>query len=132
MSKSRTDNRGNTREQRLQHENDRLKKTIAQLRKQLARVDLDRFSNIRDIVDNHYKQEDAAKHAEKEKESLDALKRTWQCSKCGEGHLEIILINKMNDLNYYRKCTVCSHRTKLQRYNKDVRGIVSKPKDLKS
>ena len=129
MSKSRIDNRGNTREQRLQHENDKLKKIIAQLRKQLARVDLDRFSNIRDIVHKHYQQEDAERHAEKERESEEQLRNEWRCVKCETGHLEIILLNKMNELHYWRKCTDCSHRTKLQKYSKDVRGIVKKQKD---
>lgn len=126
MGKSRLDNRGNTREQRLQHENDRLKKTISQLRKQLARVDLDRSVSLREIVNNHYQQEDAMAHAEKEREGLEQLMRAWQCVKCGDGHLEIILLNKMNNLHYYRKCTCCPHRTKLQPYNKNVRGIVKK------
>lgn len=129
MGKSRIDGRGNTREQRLYHENEKLKKQLAQLRKQLARVDLDRYSNVRDIVHKHYQQEDAERHALKEAESLEQLKREWQCNKCEIGHLEILLLNKMNDLHYYRICCNCTHRTKLQRYTKDVRGIVKKSKE---
>lgn len=130
MGKSRTDNRGNTREQRLQHENEKLKKVIAQLRKQLARIDLDRYSSVKEIVHQYYRQEDAERHAEREREGLEQLKREWVCNSCsGAGHLEIILLNKMNDLFYYRQCTNCTHRTKLQRYNKNVRGIVKKSKD---
>lgn len=126
MGKSRTDNRGNTREQKLQHENDRLKRLVSQLRKQLARLDLDRSANIRDIVQKHYQTEDAEKHAEKERESMEFLKKEWQCIKCETGHLEIILLNKLDELHYWRKCTDCPHRTKLQKYNKNVRGIVKK------
>lgn len=126
MSKTRKDRYGNTREQKLANENDRLKRLVAQLRKSLARLDLDRSADIREIVNKHYQQEDAQLHAEREQESLEALKRTWQCSKCPEGHLEIILLNKMNELHYFRKCNSCSNRTKLQRYSKDVRGIVKK------
>ena len=129
MGKSRLDNRGNSREQRLYHENEKLKKQLAQLRKQLARIDLDRYSNVRDIVHKHYQQEDAELHAQREAESLEQLKREWKCVKCSDGHLEILLINKMNDLWYYRKCICCPHRTKLQKYNKQVRGIVKKSKE---
>lgn len=129
MSKSRKDRYGNTSEQSLKHENEKLKKVIAQLRKTLARIDLDRYSNVRDIVHDYYQKEDAEKFAAKEKESLESLKREWHCNNCNIGYLEIILISKMNELHYYRKCTDCSHRTKLQKYNKNVRGIIKKPKD---
>lgn len=126
MSKSRRDNRGNTREQKLQHENDKLKRIVSFLRKQLARVDLDRSANVRDIVQKYYENEDKEAFAEKERKGLEALQREWQCSKCGEGYLEITLLNKLDSLHYYRKCTSCSNRTKLQPYNKHVRGIVKK------
>jgi hypothetical protein len=126
MGKSRKDRYGNNREQRLQYENEKLKKTISQLRKQIARIDIDRSSDIKEIVNKHYQQEEAEKYAEKERESLEELKRAWQCSKCGTGFLEIILLNKMNDLCYYRKCNECQNRTKLQKYNKNVRGIIKK------
>lgn len=96
MSKSRRDRRGNTYEQRLQHENQRLKKTISQLRKQLARIDIDRSSSVRDIINKHYAEENAIEHAEKEREILEDLKRIWACNTCHSGHLEIILINKGN------------------------------------
>jgi len=126
MGKSRTDKHGNTREQQLLHENEKLKRQLAQLRKHLARLDLDRYSNVKEIINKHYQEENAELHAEKERESLEQLKREWQCTKCHDGHLEIILLNKMNDLHYWRKCTNCPHRTKLQPYNKNVRGIVKK------
>lgn len=126
MGKSRRDNFGNTKEQRLQNENNRLKKTINQLRKQLARVDLDRYASVRDIVNKHYAEENAIAHAEKEAEVLEDLKRTWSCNTCQVGHLEIILISKGNVLHYFRKCSECTHRTPLKPYNKTVTGIVKK------
>lgn len=126
MSKSRRDCRGNTREQRLQHENERLKKTINQLRKQLARVDLDRYASVRDIINKHYAEENAVQHAEKEAEILEDLKRIWLCNTCQTGHLEIILISKGNLLHYFRKCSECNNRTPLKPYNKTVQGIVKK------
>ena len=121
MGKSRRDNRGNTREQRQQHEIEKLKREISRLRKIVARTDLERSANVRDIVQKYYENEDREAFAEKERESLEALKREWQCAKCGDGHLEIILLNKMNTLHYYRKCICCPHRTKLQPYSKQVR-----------
>jgi hypothetical protein len=126
MSKSRRDSRGNTREQRFQHENDKLKRTISLLRKQMARIDLDKSADVRAILNNYYAQEDAFAHAEKEAECLELLKKEWQCNQCETGVLEIILLNKMDSLHYFRKCCDCAKRTKLQPYNKNVRGIVKK------
>lgn len=126
MSKTRRDRRGNTADQALRLENDKLKRQIAQLRKALARVDLDRYTNLRDIIQQHYRLEDAERHAEKERESLEQMQREWHCNTCDNGHLEIILINKRSELGYYRKCTNCTHRTPLKKYNKNVRGIVKK------
>jgi len=126
VSKTRKDRYGNTREQKLANENDKLKRLIAQMRKQIARIDIDRSANVREIVNNFYRQEDAELHAQKERESLEMLQKEWQCVKCETGHLQIILINKIGELFYYRACTDCSNRTKLQRYSKDVRGILKK------
>lgn len=126
MGKSRKDRYGNTREQKLINENSRLKRLISQLRKQLARVDLDRSADVREIVNKYYELEDAELHAQKEREGLEQLEREWQCNSCNNGHLEIVLINKIDELNYYRKCINCTHRTKLQKYSKNVKGILKK------
>jgi hypothetical protein len=126
VSKTRKDRYGNTREQKLANENDKLKRLIAQMRKQIARIDIDRSANVREIVNNFYRQEDAQLHAERERETLEMLQKEWQCNSCEIGYLQIILINKMDQLHYYRACINCNHRTKLQRYSKDVRGILKK------
>lgn len=123
MSKTRKDNRGNTREQRLQHENIKLKKQISQLRKQLARVDLDRYTTVRDIIEQHYQDDRLQEGAD----LLEKLKEEWKCRECTEGYLEIHLYNKVDTTYYYRRCTCCNHRTKSQKYDPvQVKGIIKK------
>jgi len=120
VGKTHRGHKEHSREQRLIHENQRLKKQIGALRKQLARIDLDRHSNIKDILEQHYQLDEK----EKTKETLDKVKKQWECWECKQGHLEICLYNRFDGTWYYRKCSNCNHRTKAQRYNPDIPGIL--------
>lgn len=122
MGRARTDRHGFTREQKLLQENQKLKRQISALRKQLARVDLDRYDVVKDIIEQHYQEE----KAEKGKEILENLKQIWKCKECEEGYLEIKVYSKMGEPWYYRACNLCSHRTKTKKYDsKTVKGIVN-------
>lgn len=126
MGKTRRGHKEYSREQRLIHENQRLKRENARLRKHLAKIDLDRYSQVKDILQEHYSQE------EKETttyEMLQRLKNEWACRECGTGHLEIMLYNKTSGTWYFRKCNNCSHRTKSQQYTPNVKGIIQEEND---
>lgn len=121
MGKTRRGSREISREQKLTHENKRLKREVSTLRKQLARLDLDRFTNVKELIEESYTagQESAGK------EVIETLKKIWACKECGEGYLQIILYNKLADTWYYRACTHCTHRTKAQKYDPArVKGII--------
>lgn len=121
MGKARTDKKGYTREQRLIKENQQLKRQVSALRKQLARVDLDRYDTVKEIIELHYQDE----KAQQGQEILENLKKIWACKEC-DGHLEIKLYSKMGETWYFRQCNNCSNRTKGKKYdNKTVKGIVS-------
>jgi hypothetical protein len=108
--------------QTIKRENDKLKKQISSLRKQLARLDLDRHSYVKDIIDEHYASEE---HESSTKEMLKSLKNEWACDSCGIGFLEINIYNRPDGAFYYRHCNNCIKRTKAQKYDPDkVRGIV--------
>ena len=118
MGKSRTDRNGLTREQRLLKENQGLKRTIQSLRKQLAKLDLDRYDQVCDIIEEHSSNNEG-------QEILSKLKDEWKCRECEMGYLEIILYSKINTLWYHRKCNCCPNRTKSQKYDpKSVQGII--------
>lgn len=112
-----------TKEQRLIQENRVLKRQVASLRKQFARVDLDRYGQVREIIEEHY-QEDRAQEGQ---DILEKLKSEWKCLEpdCN-GYLEIFLFNKIDNTWYFRKCNSCNHRTKSQKYSPDVKGILKK------
>ena len=124
MGKSKRSDREFSREKKLIHENRILKRQIASLRKQLARLDLDRYSNLKETIEQHY-QEDREQEG---KGILERLKQEWRCKQPGcEGYLEIFLFNKINCTYYYRKCNCCPNRTPSQKYDPDqVKGILKK------
>jgi regulator of replication initiation timing len=118
LSKNTRGNKEFTRLQESLYENKRLKREISSLRKQLARLDLDRHGYVKDIIEEHCAQEESA-------EMMKRLKNEWKCHVCGIGYLEIFTYNRINDTYYYRKCSNCIHRTKSQKYDpEEVKGIV--------
>jgi len=128
MGKARRGEREFGREKKLAHENKRLKKELAQMRKLLARVDLDRYSQVKDMIEENYQ----ADREQEGQDILERLKQEWRCQtpSCA-GYLEIILYNKIDSTWYYRKCNCCPNRTKSQKYNRDeVRGIIKKTEEF--
>lgn len=105
--------------QRLKHENKKLKRQVSALRKQISRLDLDRYENLKDIVQKHYE----AEEQDQFKKDLKKLKKEWECHVCREGFLKLYLINRRNEVVYYRKCTECDNRTSVKPYNSKVEGI---------
>lgn len=120
MGKSKRGDKEYSREQRLVQENRLLRKQLSSLRKQLARVDLDRYQNLKETIEKHYRED----QAQAGQEIIEKLKQEWQCMECKEGYLEILLFNKLDSTYYYRKCNTCSHRTKSQKYTPEVKGII--------
>lgn len=122
MSRNSRDHKEYTRLQEALHENKKLKRENSSLRKQLARLDLDRHSYVKDIVDEHLAQEDQSQTTT---QTLESLKNTWKCLDCKSGFLEIHLYTKVGETWYWRQCNSCEKRTKSQQYDPDkVKGIV--------
>ena len=128
MGKARINRYGQTKEQELRQENQQLKRMVSSLRKQIARIDLDRYESVKEMIQEHYKEG----KEEEGKEILENLKKTWECHKCNEGYLEIFVLNRGSDTIYYRICSnapACMNRTKTQIYSQNVKGIMRKDKN---
>lgn len=104
---------------RLKHENQKLKKQISQLRKQISKVDLAKYENLQELVEQQYA-EDQIVHKQPVKKDL---KKQWECRECGEGYLKIIILNRPDGVFYFRRCSSCTYRTRLKKYTDDVQGI---------
>lgn len=140
MGKSRRGHKELSKEQELKYENrefrrrerdkdneiNKLKREIGSLRKQLARIDLDRYSHVRDIVQEHYANEEVEQNTQ---DMLSSLKNQWQCHECGTGHLEIYLYTRQDGTFYYRLCNNCPNRTKSQKYDPNTVTGIMRPKE---
>lgn len=118
MNRPRKQQRGDksdfTLEERLKKENKKLKREVAKLRNLLARVDLERYENLKELVDQQRLEEKLEK-ARRRKEV-----KKWKCHECEEGHMQLMIFNRKDGVFYYRTCTSCNHRTRMKKYHKDV------------
>ena len=126
MGKTRSGGKERSALQELKYENQRLKRENDQIRKQLARIDLDRYGQLKKTIEKHYKKEEK-KQGE---DILEKVKKEWACNmeECS-GFLEIFLYNKQSQTWYFRKCSdpACKNRTKAQIYDPNrVKGIMKK------
>lgn len=106
---------------RLKLENQKLKKQMSKLRKQLSRIDIDRYSNLRDIIEAHALEDEGFDA----KLQLEQLKEVWLCHTCKKDYLRIIMIPRADGTFYIRKCPACDHRTKMKKFTDDIGGIDS-------
>lgn len=107
--------------QRLRLENNKLKKQMSKLRKELSRVDIDRYSNLRDLIETQAAEDDTFDKVVQ----LEQLKNTWMCRKCEQDHMRVIMVPRVDGTFYLRKCGTCQNRTKLQKYVDGIEGIFS-------
>ena len=107
--------------QRFKLENQKLKKQIAKLRKELSRIDIDRYSNLKDMLEAQAA-EDSNFDGVFE---LEKLKKKWNCNSCDKDYLRLIMVPRFDGLFYMRKCPSCEYRTKLKKYSDGVDGLDS-------
>ena len=105
--------------QKMKHENEKLKKQNKTLRRQLQKVDIDRYQNLKDIIQKQYEQD----LEDQFKEDNNKLIRRWECHKCEEGFLKLYTISRRDGAFYYRKCTECNNKTPIKPYTDKIEGI---------
>lgn len=98
--------------QKLKSENRKLKQWNSRLQKQLSRLDLDQFQNLKDVIDSQDRDSNPEKTAEKD----------WTCWDCKQDYLRLRIIEKPGRILYNRYCPTCKKRTKFQVYNDKVKG----------
>lgn len=126
MGKSRRGSKEITREQRLSKENKQLKRELAHLRKQISRLDLEGLEAAKQAINDQEEENRLNETMGEPNANLEHLKKVWSCNSCSGGWLEITLYSKIGTTQYYRKCSNCDYRTKGQRYDETVRGIIKK------
>ncbi len=105
--------------QKIKHENEKLKRTVSSLRKQIARIDISRMENLQEIVHKYTQDVEASEILAKDTKK----EQRWKCHDCEDGIMRLKVFERQNGIVYYRKCDKCDNRTKLQKWNKNVEGI---------
>jgi rubrerythrin len=111
---------------RLKLENQKLKKQMGKLRKQLSRIDIDRYSNLKDMIEAQAYEDDTFDA----KVELEELKNKWICHSCKEDYLRVTIVPRADGTFYFRRCPSCLNKTKLKRYTDEVDGIDSSGKPI--
>lgn len=114
MGKSRNYDREYTLIERLKKENAELKRTVAKIRRQMDRlnIDHDRYRTLRELIHQQVQEERQSKKS----------KRDWTCHSCGKGLMKIYIFTRRDGTFYFRRCTMedCNNQTKLQKYSEGV------------
>lgn len=100
---------------RYKKENQKLKEQISKLRKQLSRIDLDRYNNIKDLIDQTEKEEPVVEEQKKDQENA------WLCFNCEADSLRMVTFERRDGIFYYRKCNNCNHRTKTKKITPETK-----------
>jgi hypothetical protein len=103
--------------QKQRYEIEKLKRENKRLTKQLNKYDLNHHVELHDILEESYEKEEQITREQLE----ENLKEKWRCFECKEGSLKIVIINRIDGLYYFRKCENCPKRTKLKKYNENIK-----------
>lgn len=103
---------------RLKLENQKLRKEVSSLRKQLSRIDLDRHHNIKEILE-----EEQQNTSNSSKNNLDELKHRWECHTCHNDYLRLTIVRRIDGIFYFRRCPACLYKTRLKKFTNDIEGI---------
>lgn len=105
--------------QKLKKDNQKLRRENQKLRKVIKNVDFERYSFVQDLLSSF----DYDKKQSTRKEIQQNLEEKWKCHECGEGVLRLVILFKVGEEFYFRKCDCCGKRTKLKKYTEDVKGV---------
>jgi hypothetical protein len=94
--------------QEIKRKNQKLQRQISALRKQLSRIDVDRYQELRKLVD----QQEAEDRAEECAIIAQKVDKAWKCWNCAEGTLRPVFIERRDKTVYWRACDYCKKRTK--------------------
>lgn len=101
-------------------ENEKLKRKINRLRKELARTDIEKLAELDEIADIQERKEKEKQDKRREEEKY---RKKWLCHDCGKDILKLVIISRPDGLFYLRRCS-CGKKTKLQKYTENVEGKV--------
>lgn len=106
----------------LKAENMKLRRQNAKLKKIVSRQDHQQ-QHVIDLLESQEREDSNFMENFEKKQKKEKLEDKWKCHDCNNGILEIIQIRRPDGVYYLRKCNACKNRTRLQKWNEDVKGI---------
>jgi predicted RNase H-like nuclease (RuvC/YqgF family) len=104
--------------QRLKAENKALKRQLSKVRKQIARMEIERVER------ENLLEEEERRVREVSKEKLTKeLEEKWKCKSCEVDVMRLKIYSRLDGIFYFRKCDTCGNRTKSKEYHDEVEGI---------
>jgi len=96
----------------------KLKREIAGLRKQIDRLDLDRFASFKEALDriDEIEMEQTARRKDKE-----IQKEKWRCWDCNTGTMRLKVWDRLDGPHYQRVCDHCNKRTTMKKWTPEVK-----------
>jgi transcription elongation factor Elf1 len=93
----------------------------------LSRLDIDAYSNLKEIIESHDRQDDEFDR----NNELEKLQKKWECNTCSRDFLRLVIVPRLDGNFYFRRCGTCHHKTKLKKYDENIEGIDSYGKVVK-
>jgi DNA-directed RNA polymerase subunit RPC12/RpoP len=104
---------------KLKLQNQALRRQIQTLRKELNKIDIDRYQYLKDLVQSQAKKDEQVETTI----TLNKLKDKWECFTCGKDFLRLVIIPKADKLYYMRRCPTCLYKTRLKPYTDSIEGL---------
>lgn len=95
---------------RLKLENQKLRRQVSALRKQLSRASTD--ENNKELLEAQDRQDQEFEVEVAKKKLFDK----WKCKVCGKDSLRVVMFGRPDGDFYFRRCPTCNNKTRMKRY----------------
>lgn len=105
--------------QRLKVDNKKLRGQISKLRKVISRLDFEQYHHVKELLESQQKQNKKATKQQQKQE----MEARWRCYECEEGTMRLVVIHRVGEPYYFRKCDHCDNKTKMKKMTEEVEGV---------
>jgi hypothetical protein len=78
---------------------------------------------VEDVIKAANKKQTIQQAAEEKEQTIDDMVKKWQCWKCKEGVMKLVIYENRVGKQYFRRCTTCKKMTDPQLYHDKVTGV---------
>ena len=105
--------------QKLKEDNKKLRAQISKLRNLVKNIDANHYEFVNDLMSSDRFN---PKTKETKKQLRQKIEEQWKCHECDDGIMRLVVMHRVGEPWYLRKCDCCLHKTKLKKYNEEITG----------